>query len=201
VNDIWRNNNSNIRLFADDCIIYRKITNKKDTENFQKGLHTLGEWVVENGMKINPGQSKATRFTKARVKNPLGYSLGDQKIPEASSCKYLGIILQSNLNWVDQVNRTVQKAWKALHFVMCVLEKGNRNTKCSAYTSLVCPAPEYGSPCWNPCRGQIYALDRLQKKAAQLTNHVKDSDWETLAQSRTIARLCALLKAYCGERA
>jgi len=26
-------------------------------------LDTLGEWVVQNGMKINPGKSKATRFT------------------------------------------------------------------------------------------------------------------------------------------
>jgi len=59
----------------------------------QKDLDTLGEWAVENGMKINPSKSKAIRFTRARVKNPLGYSLGDQKIPEVSSCKYLGIIL------------------------------------------------------------------------------------------------------------
>ena len=73
--------------------------------------------------KINPSNSKALRFMTAWVKNPLGYSLGDQKILEASSCKYLGIILRSDLNWVDQVNYTVQKAWKALHFVMCVLKK------------------------------------------------------------------------------
>jgi hypothetical protein len=94
----------NIRLFADDCIINRKITNKDDIEKLQKDLDTLGEWAVENGEKINLGKSKAIRFTRARGKNPLGYSLGDQKIPEASSCKYLGIILRSDLNWVDQVN-------------------------------------------------------------------------------------------------
>ena len=56
-------------------------------------------------------------------------TLGDQKFPEASICKYLGIILRSNLNWVDQVNYSAQKAWKVLHFVMRVLKKGNRNTK------------------------------------------------------------------------
>jgi len=39
------------------------------------------------------------------------------------------------------------------------------------------------------------------KEAAQFTNHTKDSDWETLAQRRTTARLCALVKAYCGARA
>ena len=46
------------------------------------------------------------------VKNPPGYSFGVQKIPEASNCKYLGIILRSDLNWADQVNYTAQKAWK-----------------------------------------------------------------------------------------
>jgi len=40
----------------------------------------------------------------------------DTLIPEASSCKYLGIILRSVLSWADQVNYTVKKAWKALHF-------------------------------------------------------------------------------------
>jgi len=30
VNDIWRNMESTIRLFADDCIIYRKIIKSED---------------------------------------------------------------------------------------------------------------------------------------------------------------------------
>jgi len=89
-----------------------------------------------------------------------------------------------------------------LHFVTHVLKKGNRNTKSLAYTSLVRPIREYGSASWDPCReGQINALDRVKKKAAKFTNHTNDSDWETLAQHGTIARLCALFKAYSGERA
>ena len=40
----------------------------------------------------------------------------------------------------------------------------------------------------------------VQTKAAQFTNHTKDSDWETLAQCRTTARLCTLSKMYSGER-
>ena len=88
VNEIWKNADSNIRLFADYCIIDRKITNKNDIEKLQKELDTLWEWTVENGMKIIPGKSNAIRFATARVKNPLGYSTCDQKIPRASSCKY-----------------------------------------------------------------------------------------------------------------
>jgi hypothetical protein len=57
-----------MKLFVDGCIIYRKITNKNDIEKLQKGLDTLGEWEVENGIKINPGKSKGMRVTRARVK-------------------------------------------------------------------------------------------------------------------------------------
>jgi len=102
--------------------LQRYITVRNTTEKLQKDLDTLGEWAVENGMNINHGKSKAMRFTRARVKNPLC----DQKLPEANSYKYLGIILRNDLNWVDQVNDTVQKTWKALHVV---IKKGNRNTK------------------------------------------------------------------------
>jgi hypothetical protein len=87
---------SPIRLFADDCIIYRKIINNADMEKLQKDLDRLGEWEVENGRKINPSKSKAIRFTRARVKDLLNYSLMGTLIPEASNCKYLGIILRSD---------------------------------------------------------------------------------------------------------
>ena len=63
------------------------------------------------------------------------------------------------------------------------------------------PVLEYRSACWDPCRGQINELDRAQQTAAQFTNHTQDSDWETLAQRRTIARLCALLHSVNSERA
>ena len=62
----------------------------------QKDLDRLGEWAAENAMKINPSKCKAVPFTRARVKEPLNYTLGNQLIPEASSCKYLGIILHGD---------------------------------------------------------------------------------------------------------
>jgi hypothetical protein len=142
--------------------------NDSDTENLQIYLDRLGGWAEENAMKINPGKSKAVIFTSARVKEQLKYSLGDQRVLEGSSCKYLGIIIPSGLIWADQLSSTVRKAWKALHFVIRVLKKGNRNTKGLAYTSIVHPILEYGAVCWDPCReGQINVLDRVQKKEAK----------------------------------
>jgi hypothetical protein len=125
----------------------------------------------------------------------------DALISEASSCKYIGIILRSDLSWADQVNYTVKKAWKALHFTMRILKTGNSNTKSSAYISLVCPILEYGAACWDPYReGQISVLDRVQKKVAIFAHHTSSPNWETLASRRKLSRICALFKAYSGER-
>lgn len=124
----------------------------------------------------------------------------DQKILKTSSCRYLGIILRGDLNWADQVNYTVPKAWKALHFVMSVLINGNSNTKSSVYMSLARPFLEYGAYCWEPyMKGQINALDRVQKKADKFANHTNDSGWKTLTQRRKIVRICSLFKAYSRE--
>jgi hypothetical protein len=152
-------------------------------------------------MNINRSKSKAVCFTRARVKNPLSYSLMDTLLPEANSCKYLGIILRSDLRWADHVNYTVKKAWKALHFTMWILKNGYSNTKSLAYVSLVRPILEYGASCCDPYReGQINALDRVQKKAAKFVHHRISPNWESLASRRKVHRLCALYQAYC-ERA
>jgi hypothetical protein len=76
-------------------------------------------------MEMNPNESKAASFTRTRVKDPLNYSLEDQKLPEDSFCKYLGIIIRNNLSWAVQVNYTVIKAWRAFHFVIRIVKKGS----------------------------------------------------------------------------
>jgi hypothetical protein len=64
------------------------------------------------------------------------------------------------------------------------------------------PILEYGAESWDPYRkGQINALERVQNMAAKFAYHRNDSNWETLTQRRKIARICALFKAYTGERA
>jgi hypothetical protein len=202
VSDIWRNIESKIRFFADDCITYKKILSISDVDKLQTGLERSGEWAVKNEMKINSGKRKAISFTRALVKDPLNYSFKDQRIPEASCCKYLRIIIRSDLSWADQVNCRVQKAWKALHFIMRILGKGNKNKKSLAYTSLVRPILEYEAASWNPYRElQINDTDRVLKKAAKFAHHTNGLVWEFLAQRRKTARMCALFKAYTGERA
>jgi hypothetical protein len=40
-------------------------------------------------------------------KDPLNYCLRNQNIPEAIFCKYLGMVIRSDLSWAEQVDYTV----------------------------------------------------------------------------------------------
>jgi hypothetical protein len=69
-----------------------------DVEKLQTDMDSLENWAERNEMKINPNKSKTLSFTRARVKDPPNYSLGDQRIPEANCFTYLGIIIRNDLN-------------------------------------------------------------------------------------------------------
>jgi hypothetical protein len=138
--------------------------NNCDVEKLQIDMGRLEERAVENWMKINSGKSKALSFMRAQVKDLLNYSLLDQEIPEASSIKYLEIILSSDLSW------------QALQFTMHIIKKGNSNMKSLAYMSLVHPILEYGAVYWDLFKeGKINVLDCVQKKAAKFANLTNES--------------------------
>ena len=75
-------------------------------------------------LKINASKCKTVRFTRSRAKDPLNYTLADQLIPEESSCKYLGIILRSDLSFSDHVNYTVKKGLEGTTFHNAHTQKG-----------------------------------------------------------------------------
>ena len=44
INDIAENINSNIRLFADDCVVYQQIDSPQDHVILQEDLNNLFDW-------------------------------------------------------------------------------------------------------------------------------------------------------------
>jgi len=54
----------------------------------------------------------------------------DRAIWRARFGRGFGPVVRQTSKWMNyQINYTVQKAWRALLFVMCVLQKGNSNMK------------------------------------------------------------------------
>ena len=174
---------SRLRLFADNCIIYRGINSNDDEVLLQKDLDQLYHWTETNKMRINESKSKLITFSRSKHVSTVCYKLGRDQISRVSSCKYLGVYFDSKLSWGNQVNYVVGKAWRSLHFVMRNLRKSNMKARELAYTSLVRPVMEYGASCWDPYQiGHGASWDRIQIKATKfvfkgINNCIR---WETL---------------------
>ena len=53
INDLPNNIHSSIRLFADDCVLYREIKNESDSQELHKDLNSLMKWEYYWQMHFN----------------------------------------------------------------------------------------------------------------------------------------------------
>ena len=68
INDISTDIDSEIRLFADDCVCYREIKDTEDTLKLQKDIDQLGCWARKWGMRFEPVKCNMMQITKKRIK-------------------------------------------------------------------------------------------------------------------------------------
>ena len=76
INDISADTESEIRLFADDCVCYREIKNEEDTLKLQRDIYRLGSWARKWGMRFQPVKCNMMQLTnkrssKIRLTTPL----------------------------------------------------------------------------------------------------------------------------------
>ena len=66
INDISADIESEIRLFADDCVCYREIKNEEDTLKLQRDIDRLGSWAWKWGMRFQPVKCNMMQLTNKR---------------------------------------------------------------------------------------------------------------------------------------
>ena len=102
--------NSTVRLFADDCIIYRPTRNKKDTDLLQSDLDAVGSWENTWLMQFNADKCFTMRTGKGKKITKRIYTLHDHPLQTTASAKYLGLTLTSDLKWNTHISNTTRKA-------------------------------------------------------------------------------------------
>ena len=72
INDIHIGITSQLRLFADDTLMYRPIYNRQDEISFQKDLDSLQQWSDAWGMKFNVAKCHILQITTLHVEGEAG---------------------------------------------------------------------------------------------------------------------------------
>ena len=168
---------SQTRLFADDCLMYRKVSTTDDCKLLQEDLDNLIKWEQQWQMQFNPDKCEVLTITKKR--NPLhhNYSIHSHSLQYVDSAKYLGLNISKNLCWNTHVDAVTKKANNTLAFLRKNISSCPQSAKERAFTTFVRPTLEYAAAVWDPpTQRNITALERVQRRGARfITNDYRQT--------------------------
>ena len=134
----------------------------------------------------------------------MTYEMNGRPIEVTASHTYLGIGINNKLSWAEHISNTVSKANNILGIIRKNLYSCSPFVKETAYKSLVRPKLEYCSSILDPYHQEYKnKLESVQCRAAKFVcedftcqSHVsdmlRDLNWKTLEDRRTIYRLTLL---------
>ena len=212
INDIIKNISGQMRLFADDALLYNQINSDDDAASLQHDLNTLDKWAHMWKMAFNTNKCHVLRVTRNRkVKNHI-YKLGETTLSSVKHHPYLGVEIDDKLGWKEQIDNVRSKGTRMLNMVRRNFTRGTTPAiRSQVYVSLVRPSMEYGSIVWDPHQQtRIVMLEGVQNKAARyvhqdwsrhtsVTALKNNVGWCTLQERRLVNRLTFMSKTVCGH--
>ena len=199
--DINESITSSVRLFADDCVVYRTITMSQYSEQLQEYLHQICKWTIKWQMKINVDKCAVLCCTRYLTPIQYVYQLLGHFLDVKKLHTYLGIGIDNTMSWSSLVQTISNRSTKVLNFIKRNLYNCPPNTKRIAYLTLVRPIMEYASSVWDPYyTTDICKLEKVQKRAvrwilsdysrtASVTSMLSSLNISTLQQHRKSSRL------------
>lgn len=210
INDLPDQVKANVRLFADDCLLYRDIRSFQDHIELQKDLKNLECWAEQWGMRFN---AQKCYILSTKPKSQYFYTLDNTILKHVSQSTYLGIQISSDLKWSPHICNICNKAGSVLGFLRRNLHNCPQECRRMAYVTLVRSTLEYGAVVWDPYLKQdIDKIEKVQHKAARfickdyrsrepgcITAMLQRLNLPTLADRRKQLRLTMLYKITGGQ--
>ena len=155
-----------IRLFADDCLLYRSIRSVQDQIQLQTDLSALSKWSHSWGMHFNPSKCNILSISNCREPLIKFYKLEGSILDHVEAAKYLGILIENTLTFTGHIRTIVSKANQKLGFLKRNLRNTPTEVRKMAYISLVRSSLEYGSTIWDPyTQLQKNEIEKIQSRA------------------------------------
>ena len=102
--------------FADDGkLSVQGIDEHSIRDIAQDAINQAVQWADEHGLKFSPSKTQVIFCTKKRKFDmPAPLSMYGKEIPYVTSSKYLGITIDSKLNWQKHIDDKIKKTKRAL---------------------------------------------------------------------------------------
>ena len=210
INDLPDAVSSDVRLFADDCIMYKEIKTAKDQDALQNGIDSLCKWEKSWQMSFNSTKCYTMHVTHKTNILTRDYNMNGNVLETVKHHPYLGVEISNDLSWAQHIKQTSNKANKMLGLLRRNIHSCSKDVKDIAYKTLVRSKLEYCGGIWDPYyENNKSTMEKVQRRAARfvmnnykkresVTNMLSDLNWETLEERRTKLRLIAIYKEAHG---
>ena len=170
INDLKTAVNCNPRLFADDtCLIVTAPSISLLQKKINNDLRRFHEWCCVNKLTINPFKTNALLYSstfKLTDDLQINIQFADTPITITHSAKYLGLIIDSNLDYKQHINMLECKVGRAIGILYKLKNTFPQIILKQLYFTLIHPLLLYGIITWGSTFStHLHRLQILQNKA------------------------------------
>ena len=167
--DIPNDDNTTLAMFADDTAILSTCNSQLTaTDNLQKSIDNIFAWTRRWKIKINGDKSVHVNYTLRKTEN-IQILLNQSPIPQKYSAKYLGMHLDSRLNWKHHVRQKkiqIKEKMRKLYWLVGAHSELTIENKRLLYVAIIKPIWIYGIQLWGcASKSNIDVIQRCQNIA------------------------------------
>ena len=179
VNDIVHTTSASVNLFADDTSSFLVDSNPSALcTRLQAVVDRLSQWFDKWLLTVNVEKSAVLAFRQPRSQPiDLPITLHGSLIPQVSSHRHLGVIVNDRLTWCDHVQAIISKAAKHIGILRRYRKRLPALSIRHVYCLSVRPVLEYASIVWSGLsKVAANRLESVQRKAARLISGIHPSN-------------------------
>ena len=192
----------NVIQYADDTVIYFACRSKATLINtLTEELDNIAKYLDENELIINLKKGKTEVMILGTAKRlgkddeaDLNVKYGDKTVTRVTTYKYLGLIIESSLNFQEHFQRSYRKASSKLGLLERIRLNLTPTARRLIYQMMILPLLTYSSVVnLNLTPTNIYLLKNLSRRAEQIINdgeRVNEIENEIKKQSCKFVRKC-----------
>jgi len=173
INDFYKCSDIlDFHIFADDTNLFYSDSNLRHLENtINSNLKQISCWLKANKLSLNIEKTNYVIFypRQKKLNHTLELKIDNQRLEQKESIKYLGLYIDSHLNWKSHINHITKKIKRCIGILSKIRYFVSLQVLVQLYNTLILPFLTYSLITWGSTyQTSLEPLKILQKKALRI---------------------------------
>ena len=187
----------NFLMYADDTTLYcclEDITSKNKSHIINIELEGVHSWLKANRLALNVNKTKYMLFSKRKNNHPseINVKINNNDIQSVTEFNFLGLCLNSKLNWDTHINIISKKISRAVGIIKKMQLLFPKRILISLYNTLILPHINYCLLSWGSSNATETIFLQQKKAIRAISSASHNAHTEPLFKIFNILKLKAI---------